>query len=385
MKDGSNIYLDHAAATPVLEEVKAEILALLEKEPVNPSSIHNRGRKSDKILSDARKEIADILACKPAEILFTSGGTEANNLALVGLANAGHPRGRHVISCSTEHPSILKSCEHLTRLGFEVSYLSVNRHGEIDLEELNTLIRKDTILISLMWVNNETGLIHPVEAIGNLAREKAVLFHCDATQGVGHFPLDLAHFPVDALSFSGHKLGALPGIGGLFLRKGTPLQEQSYGGSQENNLRAGTQNLPGILSLATALRYHQNKHAELGARYTSLLQVLMEGLTAIPEIRINRGGHDYSPHILNCSIPVVDGEALFIRLDMSGLSVSNGAACSSGSQAPSHVLTALGLAPEAAKASLRVSFGPQTSPDEVKTFCHRLGVTVAALKNGRPA
>jgi len=377
----ANIYLDHAAGTFVLPEVQEQINKILNDEVVNPSSIHARGRLTAALLDSARQDTAGVIGAKPGEIIFTSGGTEANNLAIFGLAHAQKNKGKHILSCQTEHPSVLASLKQLENEGFRVSYLSTNSHGEIDLDNLAASISDETILISLMWINNETGLIHPIEEIGGIAKDHDIRFHCDAVQALGHIPIQTDKLPVDALTFSGHKIGAPAGIGVLYLRKGIVLQHQSYGGNQENNLRAGTQNVIGAQSFSRAAQYFQD-HFEMNKnKFQTQMTGLREKLKRIPGIQFNRGGSLYSDHILNCSFQQVDGEALFIRLDMRKIAVSNGSACSSGSQAPSHVLTSLGMEESLAQASLRISLGINTSESEIEQFCKELNSIINSIKS----
>lgn len=380
MKSTDSIYLDHAAGTFLLPEVRNFISRWLDEQTGNPSSIHAIGRQTAGRLDFARQGVAAALHCKPSEIIFTSGGSEANNLAILGLAHAHADQGKHLITCRTEHPSVLESFRLLEQEGFTVTYLASDSHGQIDLETLKASITKETTLISLMWVNNETGLIHPIQEIANIAEENGVRFHCDAVQALGHFPIQANKLNVDTLSFSGHKIGAPAGIGVLYLRKGTSLIKSSYGGNQENNQRAGTQNILGALTLAQAMGYQHNHLEAHRQHFETLKKHLQEHLQHIPGIQINQGADTYSPHILNCSFYNVDGETLFIRLDMSDIAVSNGSACSSGSQAPSHVLTALGMERSLAQASLRISLGIQTTLADIDLFCDKLETIIHSIQ-----
>jgi len=383
MKHENQIYLDHAAGTFLLPEVKESIGQYLGSESANPSSIHTSGRKAAAELDKARQDIARVLDCKPSEIIFTSGGTEANNLAIRGLA-LGHPeRGRHIITCETEHASVLANMAQLELEGYRITTLNLDVHGQVDLEELEAHFCDDTCLVSLMWVNNEIGIIHPIQKIAQLTQSRGIPFHCDAVQAMGHLSIDVNETLVDALTLSGHKIGCPAGVGVLYLRKGTTLQPLSQGGSQENNLRGGTQNLLGAISLSTAMRYHQGHLKENRNHFTHLQDHLLGRLENIPGIQINRGENPYSPHIISCSIHNVDGEALFIRLDMSHINVSNGSACTSGSQAPSHVLTSLGFERSLAKATLRISLGIQTTLAELDHFCDELDLIVHSI-NRKP-
>jgi cysteine desulfurase len=381
MKQADSIYLDHAAATFLLPVVQNHISKWLQDKTVNPSSLHSKGRQAGAIIDRARRDIAKVINCKASEIIFTSGGTEANNLALIGLASSLREKGQHIITCKTEHPSVLESCKQLKSEGFTFTYLETDSQGQIDLNHLKNAITDQTILITLMWVNNETGLIHPVESIAQIAQEYGVIFHCDAAQAFGHIPIRADLIPIDAISFSAHKIGAPSGTGALFLRKGTPLRKQNHGGGQESGQRAGTQNVLGASAFSLAAQYHDTHFKEHLQHYTKLLNHLHKSLLAIEEVQINRGDTDYSPHILNCSFHDIDGEALFIRLDMKNISVSNGAACSSGSQAPSHVLTAMGMKETLAQASLRISLGIDTTLKEIDHFCEKLSEITRSIRS----
>jgi cysteine desulfurase len=380
MEKTNTIYLDHAAGTSLLPEVQRNIENWALAISANPSSIHGKGRAAAKVLDQARVDVANSIGARGSEILFTSGGTEANNLALVGLAIANQSKGTHIISCGTEHPSGIEALKYLESNGFSVSYLTLDSNGDIDLDQVASLIRDETILISLMWVNNETGLIHPLKRVAEIVHARDVLVHSDGVQAVGHLAVDVNEIMVDAMSFSGHKLGTPAGIGCLYLRKGTALATMSHGGSQENNLRAGTQNLLGATALAYAMNFHQNNLTAGTRHFERLNRRLVKRLTEISSIRLNRYGNAYSPHILNCSIENVDGETLFIRLDLNNICVSNGSACSSGSQTPSHVLTALGIQKDLAQSSLRISFGLETTEDEIDQFCDTLKRIVESIQ-----
>jgi len=380
MKQADSIYLDHAAGTFLLPEVRATLFTWLNEQTANPSSIHAEGRLAGAALDSARQMIAESIQSKPSEIIFTSGGTEANNMAVIGGAYSLQNQGKHIITCNTEHPSILESMKHLEKDGYRVTYLSTDSQGQIDLNELEASIADDTTLISLMWVNNETGLLHPISEIAGIAKERGVRFHCDSVQALGHFPIRVDELSVDSLSFSGHKIGAPAGIGVLYLRKGRSLAQLNHGGSQESNFRGGTQNHMGAQAFAQALRYHQDNLDPFTKHFKNLSDQLLRRLEPLPGIQINRQGKNYTPNIVNCSFHRIDGEALFIRLDMKNMAVSNGSACSSGSQAPSHVLTALGMKKSLAQASLRISSGIQTTKQEIDRFCDELEQIILSIQ-----
>lgn len=380
MSGAKGIYLDHAAGTFLLPQVKESLVQWLSAAPANPSSIHSAGRSAAATLDTARQTIAKSLGCKPAEIIFTSGGTEANNLGLMGAVYALADKGKHIITCATEHPSVLESCKQLQQSGFDISYLPVDENGSIDPDILRRSIREDTILISLMWINNETGLIHPIKTLAKIANDAGVRFHCDGVQALGHIPIDVNTLPIDSLALSGHKLGTPAGIGALYLRKGNALNSELHGGSQEQNFRAGTQNHIGAQALGVAVQHHQEHVNVTEQHYLALSNHLVQRLKGIPGIQLNRNGETYTPNIINCSLHNIDGEALFIRLDMKHISVSNGSACSSGSQAPSHVLTALGVKESLAQASLRISLGLESTQKEIDGFCDELEQIIHSIQ-----
>lgn len=372
MERRNSIYLDHASGTHLLPEVKTSMAEWFQTGYVNPSSIHQSGRESAKCLDEARFTIAGILGAKPGEILFTSGATEANNLAVLGAAEALKDQGDHLITCVTEHPSVLESFRSLESQGFRVTYLDVDQHGDVDPETFRSAISNQTILASMMWTNNETGLVHPIVELVEIARSHGVRFHCDGVQAFGHEPIQVTNIPFDSLALSGHKLGAPAGIGMLYLKKGHAVSRHSFGGSQEQSIRAGTQNHIGAVALATAMSYHDTNLSVNARHYSDLMDHLIVQISDLPGIQINRSGNAYTPHILSCSFNNIDGEALFIRLDMKHVAVSNGAACSSGSQAPSHVLTAMGFDQRLAQASIRISLGVDTTQQDIDDFCEHL-------------
>jgi len=375
----NNIYLDHASGTHLLPEVKTRMADWFQADYANPSSIHLSGRESASRLDEARFTIAGLLGAKPGEILFTSGATEANNLAILGAVEALKDHGNHLITCVTEHPSVLESFRYLESNGFRVTYLDVDAHGDVDPEAFSSAISEQTILASLMWTNNETGLIHPIMELAEIAQTHGVRFHCDGVQAFGHEPFHLGDAPVDSLALSGHKLGAPAGIGMLYLKKGHAVSRQSFGGNQEQSVRAGTQNHAGAVALATAMSHHDSNLAANKRHYTDLMNRLILQISDLPGIQINRAGKVYTPNILSCSFKQIDGEALFIRLDMKQIAVSNGAACSSGSQAPSHVLTAMGFNQQLAQATIRVSLGVETTQQNIDDFSVNLREIILSL------
>ncbi len=375
------IYLDHAAGAPVRPVVRLSLEQSLQAEPGNPSSIHSAGRAAGLRLAQARDALADQLKCKGRELILTSGATEANNLALLGIAEAQREQGRHIISSLTEHPSVSAACERLRNLGFEITYLKPDQFGRIEVQELESALRDDTILASIIWVNNELGTENPIEAIAQILKDHGALLHVDAVQVPHWRDIDTRKLPVDTMSFSATKIGALPGTGMLYVRQGVNLEPQHFGGHQEQNRRPGTENLTGIVAFAAAWedlarkREQERKHlGQLGGR-------LRDQLHEISGVQINTHPEHHCDHILNFSVSGVDGESLFVRLDLEQVAVSNGSACSSGSQQPSPVLLALGLDPELARATLRLSWGASTDELEIDSFCLKLKKIIRDLRS----
>ncbi len=379
------IYLDYAATTPVRPEVIDAMTRVMQEVSGNPSSIYTTGRLAGFRLTRARDAVAAGLGVPGSELIFTSGGTEADNLALKGLALANLHTGRHIITSRVEHKAVLASCEWLTALGFEITYLPTDPYGLVAPESLREALRPDTILVSLIWVNNELGSINPILALGEIAHEQGVIFHTDAVQAFGKISIDPANLPVDALSLSAHKISGPKGVGALWLRKGINLKPLVGGGTQENNLRGGTENLAGIIGFGKAVELMSAEFDETTQRENTLLGELEARLQNIPGIRVNTPPLNRAPNILNVSVPDVDGESLFMNLDIAGVEVSNGSACTSGAQQPSTVLTAIGLPKDLAQSTLRVSLGRETTREELYSFVDILTREVHKLKKTRKA
>src|SRR5579864_9476732 len=357
------VYLDNNATTPVLPEVFAAMRPFYEQEFGNASSIHHYGQHARAAVEKARASVAKLVHARPAEIIFTSGGTEADNLALFGLAI----RGDHVITSTIEHHAVLNSTKRLEQMGCEVSSVPVNARGEIDPEDVRKALRPNTRLISIMMANNETGVLQPVEEIGGIAKEADVFFHTDAVQAAGKVEIDVEKIGCDALSISGHKIHGPQGTGALYLRKGTLIQPLLYGGSHERQRRAGTENLPGIVGLGSAVEIAaQWLESDGAAKMSAMRDRLQESvLRAVDRSGWNGLSAPRVPNTANLWFDHVEGEALVIALDLKGLAVSSGAACSSGAIEHSHVLLAMGLSPQRARASIRKSLGKQTSKEDI--------------------
>jgi cysteine desulfurase len=376
------VYLDNNATTPILPEVFEAMQPYFAERFGNASSIHHHGQETRAAVERARESVAALLGCRPSEIVFTSGGTEGDNLAIFGLASEGD----HVISSTIEHHAVLNSCKHIQESGSEVTYVPVDGRGLIDPDDVRRSLRSNTKLISIMTANNETGLLQPVEEIGRVAAEADVYFHTDGVQAAGKVPIDVKRIGCDLLSISGHKMHAPQGVGALYVRKGTILQPMLYGGSHERSRRAGTENVPGIIALGKAAEIAKDAldRGEL-TRMAAMRDRLQERILAeVEAIGVNGEGVPRVPNTTNIHFDHIEGEALVIALDLKGLAVSTGAACSSGAIEPSHVLTAMGLPPDQARASLRFSLGKQNTPEEVEFALSLIPATVARLRELSP-
>jgi cysteine desulfurase len=379
------VYLDHNATTAVHPEVLAAMMPFFGDQFGNPSSLHWAGREVKAYLDQARERAADLLHASPEEVIFTGGGTESDNMALKGVAYALQGKGKHIITTQVEHHAILHTCRFLEKNGFEVTYLPVNGEGLIDLEGLRAAMRQDTILLTIMFANNETGTIFPMEEIGAMARERGILFHSDAVQAVGKLPIDLRRLPVDILSFSGHKLYAPKGIGGQYIRKGTKLPALIHGGAQELNYRAGTENIPAIVGLGKACEIAKRDFQSRVNHLQGLRDRLQQGLQkSIPEIKLNGHPTLRLPNTLNLSFLYIEGESLLLNMDLEGIAVSSGSACTSGSSEASHVLLAMGVPPEVAQSAIRFSFGWKNTEEEVDYVLEVLPKIVQRLRDISP-
>ena len=358
----------------------------------NAQSVHAFGQRARTAVEAARRQVAMLIGATPGEIIFVSGGTEADNLAIRGIADAHQASGRHIITTKIEHPAVLATCEALEQQGFQVTYLPVTRTGIIDLTELRDAITAETILISVMYANNEIGTIQPVEEIGAIIKErheqghKHLYLHTDAVQSIGKIPVDVKQLGVDLLSLSGHKLHAPKGVGALFLKKGTRLNKLFYGGHHERDRRPGTENVPGIVALGKAAEIARLHLDDRMARMRELRDTLEQRITSeIPGVIVNGNREHRVPNITNLSFAGLDGESLLIALDLRGIAVSTGSACSSGSLEPSHVLTALGLSRQEVRGSLRFSLSAYTTREEIEYTVEALKEITSRLRGMLPA
>ena len=360
------IYMDHSATTPVAQEVLEAMLPYFSLRFGNASSLHSFGLEAKEALEKSREKVAVLLGANPEEVIFTSGGTESDNLALLGIAHRNAKLGKHIITSSVEHPAILETCRRLEREGFSVTYLPVNRDGSIEMSALEEAIRPDTILISVMHANNEIGTIQPIEEIGRLAADRDIYLHTDAVQSVGKIPTNVNDLGVDLLSLSGHKLYGPKGVGALYIRKGTKLERIISGGGHERGLRSGTENVSGIVGLGRASDLAREEMTAEGLRLTQLRDRLAKlVLEKIKNAWVNGGMKKRLPGSLNFGFSYVEGESLLLYLDSKGIAVSTGSACSSHKLEPSHVLLSLGLKPEECHGSLRITMGRSNTREDV--------------------
>jgi cysteine desulfurase len=376
------VYLDNNATTPVLPEVFDGMQPYFAEHFGNASSIHHHGQETRAAVERARESVAALLGCRSSEVVFTSGGTEADNLALFGLVLPGD----HVITSTVEHHAVLNSCKQLEKLGCEVTYVSVDSRCLVDPGDIRRALRRNTKLITLMMANNETGVLQPVEEIGNIAAEADVYFHTDAVQAAGKATIDVNRVACDLLSISGHKMHAPQGVGALFVRKGTMLEPMLYGGSHERSRRAGTENVPGIVALGKAAELaraglENGNTAQIAALRDRLQQSVLSNLEAVG---VNGDGAPRVPNTTNIYFDGIEGEALVIALDLKGLAVSTGAACSSGAIEPSHVLMAMGFSPDRARASIRFSLGKQNTAEDIEFALSLISPIVARLRELSP-
>ncbi len=359
------IYLDNAATTKTAPEVVEAMLPYFTEHYGNPSSIYGFAAANKEVITGCREKIAGILGAKTEEIYFTAGGSESDNWALVAAAEAYEAKGKHIITSRIEHHAILHTCEYLEKRGYEVTYLDVDEAGLIDLEQLRAAIREDTILISIMFANNEIGTIQPVEQIGQIAREHGVLFHTDGVQAFGQVPICVDEMHIDMLSASGHKFNGPKGIGFLYIRKGVKIRSFIHGGAQERKRRAGTENVPGIVGIGAAAERAARTMEERTAREREVRDYMISRIEKeIPYCRLNGDRTMRLPNNVNFSFRFVEGESLLIRLDRKGICASSGSACTSGSLDPSHVLLAIGLPHEIAHGSLRMTLSEETTKED---------------------
>ncbi len=374
-------YFDNAATTRVKKEVLEEMLPYFNEKYGNPSSLYSIGRASRKAVEEARRRVASLINCIPNEIYFTGCGSESDNTIIKGIAYSNRKKGKHIITSQIEHPAILHTCQVLEKQGFEVTYLSVNKEGFINIEELRNSIRNDTILISIMFANNEIGTIQPIEMIAKIAKMHNIVFHTDAVQACGNVPIDVKRMGIDSLSLSGHKLYAPKGIGALYVKNGIEFEKFMNGGHQEKNKRAGTENVAGIVGLGKAcelarvnLESHMKHLKELRNYFVAQVE------NKIDNVVLNGSMENRLPGNANFSFAGVDGEALLLNLDAKGICASAGSACTSGSSAPSHVLSSIGLSNELAHSSLRVTFGEDNTREDVDYLVENLCEIVERLR-----
>lgn len=380
------VYMDHAATTFTKSEVVEAMLPFLKEHFGNPSSLYSIGREGKEAIETAREQLAKAIGANPEEIYFTSGGTESDNWAIKGTAFARRQKGKHIITTPIEHHAVLYPCEYLETKGFDVTYLPVDRYGLVDPSEVEAAIRKDTIFISIMYANNEIGTIEPIPEIGEIAKERGIPFHTDAVQVIGKIPLDMKQKDrnVDMLSLSSHKFYGPKGIGALYLREGTEIENYMHGGGQERKKRAGTENVAGIVGLGKAIELATANLEKHNERTKKMRDRLLAGILEIPDCRLNGHPEKRLPDNLNFSFEYIEGESLLLMLDQRGICSSTGSACSSGSLEPSHVLRAIGLPPEIAQGSLRLTLGDENSEEDVDYVLEVLPETVGKLRAMSP-
>ena len=379
------VYLDHNATTPTDPEVLEAMLPGYKDKFGNASSIHSFGREARAAIDEAREKVAKLIGAKDGEIVFTSGGTESDNFAIKGVAYANTDKGNHIITSSIEHQAVLNVCKYLEKSGFKVTYLPVDKYGLIDPEEVARAIISQTILITIMQANNEVGTIEPIEEIGKIAREKEVCFHTDAVQAVGKIPVNVNELNVDLLSLSGHKFYGPKGIGALYIRKGTKIDSLIQGGHHERHHRAGTENVPGIVGLGKAAEISSRDLEKEAQHLINLRDRLSSGITErIGHARLNGHPTKRLPNTLNMSFEFVEGESMIINLDLKGIAVSTGSACTSGTLEPSHVLSAMDVPPAIAQGSLRFSLGKGNTEEDIEYVLKVLQEIVSRLRSMSP-
>jgi cysteine desulfurase len=379
----SRFYFDHNATTPVSDAVMEVFVRTVREQFGNASSIHQAGQSARHVLEESRRQLARLLACETAEIVFTSGGTEADNMALFGVMRGRSPG--HLITSTIEHPAVLNTCAQLEREGHAVTYIPVDRSGRVDPMAVRNALRHDTVLISIMHVNNELGTIQPIAEIADLARSAGALMHSDGVQACGRIPIDLKVLGVDLYTVSGHKIYAPKGIGALYVRNSVHLQPLLHGGRHESGLRGGTENVPGAAALGAAADWLVRYGAADVARVRELRDRLEQSILAqVPDAVVNAAGSERAPNVTNIRFDGVEGEAIVIALDLVGFAVSSGAACSSGAVEPSHVLTALGLSKRQAKSSIRFSLGQSNDTAQVDALAEAVSRVVDRLRKLSP-
>ncbi|GAA0107237.1 cysteine desulfurase NifS [Clostridium tertium] len=380
-----NVYMDYAATTYVKPEVLEEMMPFFTEKYGNPSSFYGISRETKMAIDKARSRVSKALNCDPNEIYFTGGGSEADNWAIKGIASAHRKKGNHIITTKIEHHAVLHTCEYLEKNGFEVTYLNVDKEGFIDLEELKNAITDKTILVSIMFANNEIGTIQPVKEIGEICRERKVLFHTDAVQAIGNIPVDVKEMNIDLLSLAGHKVYGPKGIGALYIRKGVRIDNLIHGGGQERARRAGTENTASIVGLGKAIELATESLEEHNKKITKLRDRLIDGLLKVPHTRLNGPrGEKRLPGNANITFEFIEGESILLSLDFEGVCASSGSACTSGSLDPSHVLLAIGLPHELAHGSLRLTLGDGSTDEDVDYVLEVVPPIIERLRNMSP-
>lgn len=381
----TRIYLDNAATTRTAQEVVDAMLPYFTESYGNPSSIYELGQRSKEAITNAREEIARVIGAKTEEIYFTGGGSEADNWAIKAAYEAYKNKGNHIITTKIEHHAVLHTCQYLEKQGARVTYLDVDENGLVDLEQLQKAISPETILITIMFANNEIGTIEPVKEIGMIAREHGILFHTDAVQAFGQVPIDVDEMNIDMLSSSAHKINGPKGIGCLYIRKGVKIRSFVHGGAQERKRRAGTENVPGIVGYGVAARMAAETMEERTKKERELRDYFIRRvLEEVPYVRLNGDLVKRLPNNANFSFRFIEGESLLIMLDMKGIAGSSGSACTSGSLDPSHVLLAIGLPHEIAHGSLRLTLGADTTKEDLDYTLEQIKEIVAKLRNLSP-
>ena len=381
------IYLDYNATSPVRPEVLEVMLPFYKEHFGNPSSVHWAGRAVAGAIEKAREQVADLINASPAEIVFVSCGSEGDNMAIKGTLAALKDKGNHIITTTVEHPAVLDTCKALEKDGYDVTYLPVDNDGQLDLADLEAAITDKTVLISVMWANNETGNIYPIEEIGKIAKKFNIRFHTDAVQSVGKVPVDVQKANLDLLVISGHKIGAPKGVGAIYIRRGTRMSPLLHGGHQERNRRAGTQNVAGIVGLGVACEMAGAEREDYYKRVRALRDRLEDGiLSQVPDIKLNGTPNrdQRLPNTLNVSFAYIEGESLLLNLDMFGIAASSGSACTSGSLEPSHVMGAMCVEVTLAHSSTRFSLGPETAVEDVDKVLEVLPTTVQRIRDMSP-
>jgi len=377
--------MDHSATTPVDSRVVEAMLPYMNEKFGNASSIHSFGRVAKVSLEEARESIAEFCGAHANEIYFTSGGTESDNMAIQGIARQLSDKGNHIITSMIEHHAVLHTCEWLEKEGFEITYLKPDEYGMIHPDAVAPAIRNDTILVTIMHANNEVGTINPIDDIGQISRERGVVFHTDAVQTFGKIPIDLSQLPVDLMSMSGHKIYGPKGVGILYVRKGIKLKPITFGGAHERNRRPGTENIPGIIGLAKAVEICEKQMIKDEVEIKKLREALYSIITErIPKVKLNGHPDQRLAGLLNLTFEGIEGEALLLSLDLKGVAASSGSACTSGSVNPSHVLRAMGIKPELAQSSIRFSLGRSNTMDDVEYTATNLIEIVDRLRKMSP-